>query len=52
MIATDPVAKPGIYFTQAFDAQQVMLKNSRERSAFLPKQHPHLSATLETKNQQ
>lgn len=35
MIATCLFAKPRIYLTQAFDAQKLMLKNSRSRSAFL-----------------
>jgi hypothetical protein len=34
MIATCLFAKPGIYLTQAFDSQKLMLKNSRSRSAF------------------
>lgn len=37
MIATCLFAKPGIYLTQALDAQKLMLKNSRSRSAFGPK---------------
>ena len=37
MIATCLFAQPGIYLTQAFNAQKQMLKNSRWRSAFLAK---------------
>ncbi|WP_255513587.1 hypothetical protein [Tychonema sp. LEGE 07203] len=34
MIATAPAAKPGIYFTQAFDAQKLMPKNSLRAIGF------------------
>lgn len=34
MIATCLFAKPGIYLTQAFDSQKLMLKNSQRAIGF------------------